>query len=338
MLTTTNPNSRIANPADKTEAKASPFRRGSPLGFEAGDANLYRYVDNNPATETDPSGLQALAGYGTRGFWENVPRRELDISGYTDSYIIGMRLGRIDSDFPLTTLPRVAFNENRQIAINPIQADGRGIATPAQLARINIRANLVAFKQQIVNAVVRMLQNTAPVPPHGVQATPAAFETAANEVADALIRATDEFMRTHPGARPSLGARNGFANLLGISNAQNAPWCGDWGPAMRDALFEAQRIGQLNTARNFIRFLPGQAFDPGLVYDLEHNFIIIAPAGHSIRFSTPGNDAVDTGILIFDPWRELIPTPYVPTPWSQQPRRTPTNLFPRQEQLEKDKD
>jgi RHS repeat-associated protein len=29
-----------------------------PLGFDAGDSNLYRYVNNGPASATDPSGLQ----------------------------------------------------------------------------------------------------------------------------------------------------------------------------------------------------------------------------------------------------------------------------------------
>jgi uncharacterized protein RhaS with RHS repeats len=29
-----------------------------PIGFEAGDANLYRYVENDPANEIDPLGLQ----------------------------------------------------------------------------------------------------------------------------------------------------------------------------------------------------------------------------------------------------------------------------------------
>jgi uncharacterized protein RhaS with RHS repeats len=32
-----------------------------PVGFEAGDANLYRYVLNNPTNLTDPNGLEALA-------------------------------------------------------------------------------------------------------------------------------------------------------------------------------------------------------------------------------------------------------------------------------------
>jgi RHS repeat-associated protein len=31
-----------------------------PLGFDAGDSNLYRYVNNRPTVETDPSGLQEL--------------------------------------------------------------------------------------------------------------------------------------------------------------------------------------------------------------------------------------------------------------------------------------
>ncbi len=29
-----------------------------PIGFEAGDSNLYRYVANNPTNHTDPSGLE----------------------------------------------------------------------------------------------------------------------------------------------------------------------------------------------------------------------------------------------------------------------------------------
>jgi len=31
-----------------------------PIGFQAGDANLYRYVGNGPTTRTDPSGLEEV--------------------------------------------------------------------------------------------------------------------------------------------------------------------------------------------------------------------------------------------------------------------------------------
>lgn len=33
-----------------------------PIGFEAGDANLYRYVGNQPTTKTDPTGLEEYEG------------------------------------------------------------------------------------------------------------------------------------------------------------------------------------------------------------------------------------------------------------------------------------
>jgi hypothetical protein len=42
-----------------------------PIGFDAGDANLYRYVMNNPRRSSDPSGLQDPP-FGTREFWDNV--------------------------------------------------------------------------------------------------------------------------------------------------------------------------------------------------------------------------------------------------------------------------
>jgi hypothetical protein len=54
-----------------------------PIGFEAGDANLYRYVGNGPANATDPSGLvpgQDDSGNGepeyvesSGGWWSGIP-------------------------------------------------------------------------------------------------------------------------------------------------------------------------------------------------------------------------------------------------------------------------
>ncbi len=51
----TNTTSRIA-----LDEKANPRFGGMPLGFEAGDANLYRYANNSPTTNVDPSGLSRV--------------------------------------------------------------------------------------------------------------------------------------------------------------------------------------------------------------------------------------------------------------------------------------
>ncbi len=45
------------------------FTPRSPVGFAAGDANLYRYVGNSPTNRTDPSGL-----FDEKLFWEYVKR------------------------------------------------------------------------------------------------------------------------------------------------------------------------------------------------------------------------------------------------------------------------
>jgi RHS repeat-associated protein len=39
------------------------FISEDPLGFEAGDPNLYRYVGNSPTNATDPLGLLVTAIY-----------------------------------------------------------------------------------------------------------------------------------------------------------------------------------------------------------------------------------------------------------------------------------
>ncbi len=56
MLTKALPSSRTTS-RDALDEKANPRFGGMPLGFEAGDANLYRYVKNSPTMFLDPSGL-----------------------------------------------------------------------------------------------------------------------------------------------------------------------------------------------------------------------------------------------------------------------------------------
>jgi hypothetical protein len=42
---------------DGSSLLAGPLGGADPLGFAAGDANLYRYVGNDPINDVDPSGL-----------------------------------------------------------------------------------------------------------------------------------------------------------------------------------------------------------------------------------------------------------------------------------------
>ena len=46
------------------------FTSQDPTGFAAGDANLYRYVGDNPATMTDPWGLSGGGGGEDTGTWD----------------------------------------------------------------------------------------------------------------------------------------------------------------------------------------------------------------------------------------------------------------------------
>jgi RHS repeat-associated protein len=55
------------NRARYYDAKAGRWTSQDPLGFAAGDSNLYRYVGNSPTNATDPSGLR---------WWDNKLRNE----------------------------------------------------------------------------------------------------------------------------------------------------------------------------------------------------------------------------------------------------------------------
>ncbi|GEM_PF-2594638 len=60
------------NRARYYDANTGRWINQDPLGFDAGDANLYRYVGNNPPNATDPSGLDVY-GIPWDGMWPPSP-------------------------------------------------------------------------------------------------------------------------------------------------------------------------------------------------------------------------------------------------------------------------
>jgi RHS repeat-associated protein len=72
---------------------AGRWTQEDPIGFAAGDANLYRYVGNGPTNASDPSGLQILG---------DPPSRSSLLCGLPSSEIYG-------SLHPLCTLPEVTL-------------------------------------------------------------------------------------------------------------------------------------------------------------------------------------------------------------------------------------
>jgi RHS repeat-associated protein len=91
------------------DAALGRFLSEDPSGFSAGDMNLYRYVGNNPAALTDPSGLESFAGTATN-YWPSsgVP----SYTGFT--YNLSGRVDYSPSALPTFTpwaaMPEVQAN------------------------------------------------------------------------------------------------------------------------------------------------------------------------------------------------------------------------------------
>ena len=63
-----------------TTRRSVSLRVPDPTGFAAGDANLYRYVGNNPATKTDPWGLSGGQGGEDNGTWDAGDATDVTLS------------------------------------------------------------------------------------------------------------------------------------------------------------------------------------------------------------------------------------------------------------------
>ena len=268
-------------------------------------------------------------------------RDDLDISGETDTYIVRRAIAFVDVRYRLNEIPVVVPNAVAPVyfgvlvdnsvyipAMTGNPAYRRAYVTAAQLARINIRANLVNLKQGLVNRIYNMVINN---PPAGVAIVNADVAAMANRTADDLIRMTDLFLRTHPGARPELGTRNYVANAFEWQNRFSHPWCADWTGAMMAWIHTVIRDRQ-HPANTYLEFDFGQANSTVI---LQHNFVIVRPRNYAIQLTSPWlSPAADPVVLLFDPWRELLPIAYHTIPWNWTARRAPTNVIDHLESAE----
>jgi RHS repeat-associated protein len=88
------------------DATTGQFIGQDPIGFAAGDGNLYRYVGNNATNLTDPSGLNPLQWLADKGK-ETVDTIKYGIKGTADAYTEeGGIIDRVKSD-PIGTIADV---------------------------------------------------------------------------------------------------------------------------------------------------------------------------------------------------------------------------------------
>ncbi len=182
--------------------------------------------------------------------------------------------------------------------------------TPAEWARISLRTNLEFFKRGLVRNIYNLVadmthdQNGDPV-------TEADKIAAANKIADAYIRAVDDFLRLHPGAKPELGERSAILGALGLQNEFSHPWCDDWAEAMRNALRDT--ITGDPSLKRLFGVMRGYWLEkePREEGDLQHNWIVLYPLLPGLVMA--GFDPPDGLPLLFlDPWYKILPYSYKP--------------------------
>lgn len=182
----------------------------------------------------------------------------------------------------------------------------------SERARLEIRLNLRQLKADLVQSLETMAKAHPPT-----QGNLADLPQAYDAVADAYLEAVDTFLQDHPGARPLLGSRNFIADATGLQDEFNAPWCADWAGDMLKSV--AHSIPPSSPASKLFRFEWGQTHAS---WSREHNYLIVYPYGHPPKF--PAADG-DTGLLLFDPWRTILPQAYFPKSGGRW-YETPSNL------------
>jgi hypothetical protein len=121
------------------------FIEEDPIRFSAGDANLYRYVDNSPVDAIDPLGLLRKGSYYTQDETLQNRFRPLDGGSFGGSFSRGSRGG---GNLPTLPIPR-SFPVNIYGYPNRGVFDGQDFYNPNK-SRSNINTDLLTEEQDSV--------------------------------------------------------------------------------------------------------------------------------------------------------------------------------------------
>ena len=79
------------------DAKVGRWISEDPIGFEAGDANIYRYVGNGPTNATDPTGLFSVSNWWNEYKVRVIPfgKQPPPVDGFDNACQIGADVGTV---------------------------------------------------------------------------------------------------------------------------------------------------------------------------------------------------------------------------------------------------
>lgn len=205
--------------------------------------------------------------------------------------------------------------------------------TPAERVRILIRLNIKAIKQNLFNKIYAYIKSHPPLDLLTKKPIPLTEEEivyAANKLADALIMATDEFLKKFNWASPRQGMSGVLSALLRLPKWESwdaeadvfNPWCEVHARENLTAIYEALKVDPVLskifrfTGAQWRREEDQEAAPDGFRRQVQHNVVLIY---------TPGHKPTDTGDpeifrenidkkspLIVDSWIDLFPSLFTP--------------------------
>jgi hypothetical protein len=277
----------------------------SPLGFDAGDDNLYRYVDNDPTDETDPTGLAGVAAQSS----DLTPQQRYTNKFSEESEKIS---AIIDGSGESRPSPRSIERYVRNGGVSDQQA-----------ALLDIRTNQQEYIDSIAAQFVQLYLKAYPVLDKSTNLNETNLDDMirsggvrleAKQIAALYVQSVEKMLMEHPqtvryyvrGAVVKWWNNTEWPWGSGAVNHLNLQTCNciEWQEQVYNDL--AANIGK--SRYKYFDVLKGNSSGWHGVLPYQHNFVVITVKGHGPDLAPKK----DPWTLILDPWPELRPFVYPP--------------------------